>query len=60
MAAHGMLKTCVKRRLIASIPPIEMISAKIIGTKLLVFIKNASYFMVYSLGSGGRISKHHA
>jgi hypothetical protein len=55
-----MLEACVKRRLIASIPPIEMISARIMGTKLLVFIKNASYSMVYSLGSGGRTSKHHA
>lgn len=42
MAAHGMLAAYVKRRLIASTPPVEMISAKITATKLLVFIKNTS------------------
>jgi hypothetical protein len=60
MATPWILEACVKRRLIASIPPIEIMSAKIIGTNLLVFIKNSSYLMVYSLDSGSRISKHHA
>jgi hypothetical protein len=52
-----LVEACVKRRLIASNPPVEMISATISAIKLLVFIQNTSYLMVHSVAARRVVSK---
>lgn len=51
------MKAWLKRRSIDANPAVDIISAMIIAIKLLVFMVNHSFPMVYSVGAPPPISK---